>query len=113
MMFFDTRDDDAIVIEVWSREISGRILYGKSIPELVTEITAITGRMKPLPDWTQNGAIIGLEGGTNHVNETSSLLLNATSEWTLPIAAFWIQDWVGLRHAYGMPKLMYKMFNLF
>jgi hypothetical protein len=32
--------------------------------DLITEITAITGRMKPLPDWTQQGAVAGLEGGT-------------------------------------------------
>ena len=32
--------------------------------DLITEITAITGRMKPLPDWTQRGAVAGLEGGT-------------------------------------------------
>ena len=32
--------------------------------DLITEITAITGRMKPLPQWTQVGAVAGLEGGT-------------------------------------------------
>ena len=32
--------------------------------DLITEITAITGRMKPLPQWSQQGAVAGLEGGT-------------------------------------------------
>ena len=32
--------------------------------DLITEITAITGRMKSLPQWTQEGAVAGLEGGT-------------------------------------------------
>lgn len=32
--------------------------------DLITEITAITGRMKSLPQWTQQGAVAGLEGGT-------------------------------------------------
>jgi hypothetical protein len=55
MIYFDTRDDDAVVIEVWSNNLKGRILYGESMLELITQITLYTGRMKPLPDWTQNG----------------------------------------------------------
>jgi alpha-glucosidase (family GH31 glycosyl hydrolase) len=61
MMFFDLRDDDAVIVEVWGSSLKGRILYGRSMLELITEITAITGRMKPLPAWTQQGAVAGLE----------------------------------------------------
>lgn len=64
MMFFDLRDDDAVIVEIWGSSLKGRILHGKSMLELITEITAITGRMKPLPQWTQQGAVAGLEGGT-------------------------------------------------
>ena len=115
MMFFDTRDDDSIVIEVWSNEISGRILYGKDIPDLVREITAVTGRMQSLPEWTQHGAIVGLEGGTEHVQALASQLIEPDDDIDkLPIAAFWIQDWVGLRHAYGTLILwQYFEFPLF
>jgi len=79
------------VLEVWSDEIEGRILNGNSIPDLVTEITSITGRMQPLPDWTQDGAVVGVEGGTEAVKSLANTLIN--SQFELPIAAFWIQDW--------------------
>ena len=41
--------------------------------DLITEITAITGRMKPLPQWTQVGAVAGLEGGTE-VGDRESMI---------------------------------------
>jgi len=67
MTFFDTRDDDSVVIEVLGESITGRILFGESMLDLITEITAVTGRMHPLPEWTQRGAIVGLEGGTEEM----------------------------------------------
>lgn len=67
MTFFDLRDDDSVVIEAWSHSLRGRILYGSSLLSLITEITAYTGRMKALPAWTQTGAIVGMQGGTEVV----------------------------------------------
>ena len=101
MMFFDLRDDDAVVVEIWGSSLkgetqllpisrsstiaypnrycfqSGRILHGKSMLDLITEITAITGRMKPLPQWTQQGAVAGLEGGT----EVRSIFFQILHKW--------------------------------
>jgi hypothetical protein len=37
--------------------------------QAVEAITAITGRMQGLPEWTQLGAVVGLEGGTENVTE--------------------------------------------
>jgi len=71
MTFFDTRDDDSVVIEVLGESITGRILFGESMLDLITEITAVTGRMQPLPEWTQRGAIVGLEGGTEEIVDIS------------------------------------------
>lgn len=69
MMYFDLRDDDSVVIEISSLELTIRLLNGHSMPQLVTEISTITGTMSPLPKWTQEGAIIGLEGGTKEVQK--------------------------------------------
>lgn len=44
--------------------------------DLITEITAITGRMKPLPQWSQQGAVAGLEGGTEVSNYILDGLIN-------------------------------------
>jgi len=47
----------------------------------------------PLPDWSQTGAIIGMQGGTAAVRSTLDELRGAG----VPVAAFWLQDWVGQR----------------
>ena len=58
----------------FSHSIEGRILFGRSMLDLITEITAITGRMKPLPQWTQQGAVAGLEGGTEVIQYNVSCI---------------------------------------
>jgi alpha-glucosidase len=98
MMFFDTRDPGSIVIEVWGDSITGRILFGHSMLDLITQITEYTGRMQPLPAWTQTGAVVGLEGGTEEVLHLTERLLG--NKVPVPLAGVWVQDWVGLRHAF-------------
>lgn len=50
--------------------------------------------MAPLPAWAyMNGAVVGLEGGTDTVNATLQKLIAAD----VPLAALWIQDWSGVR----------------
>lgn len=134
MTFFDLRDDDSVVIETWSTSIRGRVLYGTSLLQLVTEMTSYTGRMAPLPDWTQHGAILGLQGGTQTVRhllqrmemlEHPNLSFPASSgdsyngsdphvdDLKVPfvapaIAGVWLQDWVGLRHAFDGDRLQWN-----
>lgn len=37
--------------------------------DAVEAVTSVTGRMRGLPEWTQQGAVVGLEGGTRNVTE--------------------------------------------
>ena len=104
MMFFDMRDDDAVVVELWGSSMKGRVLFGRSMLELVTEITELTGRMQPLPAWTQQGAVVGLEGGTDEVQHLVDRMLSNG----VPISAVWIQDWVGLRKGYDGDRLRWN-----
>lgn len=104
LLFIDTRDDDAVVIELWGSSMQGRILYGNSMLDLITEITEYTGRMKPLPEWSQRGAIVGLEGGTEEVVE----LVDRLDTNDVPVAGVWLQDWVGLRNAYDGDRLLWN-----
>eukprot|EP00966_Prymnesium_polylepis_P151969 3510372-Prymnesium_polylepis.1 len=55
--------------------------------------------MSPLPDWIGGGGVVvGFEGGTKAVRELWSRL----REFGVPLAAFWLQDWTGLRRdAFG------------
>ena len=56
-----------VEVEVWSVDVSGWIIYGATMLDVVESITNITGRQSPLPAWTQLGAIVGLEGGAGTV----------------------------------------------
>ena len=93
-MFFDLRTPQKITVEiVGGHVLLGNIIYASSLPEIITEITLITGRMVPLPRWTQTGAIVGLEGGTKVVRNLSKKLIKSG----VVISAFWIQDWVDIK----------------
>ena len=48
--------------------------------------------MRALPDWiTRNGVIFGLQGGQTQVTQNYNIL----KENGVPMAAVWLQDWVG------------------
>ena len=64
---FDLRPADHVDIKVWSGVMTGHILYGESPLELIETYTEYAGRMRVLPDWVHNGAILGLMGGTEPV----------------------------------------------
>lgn len=90
---FDLRRDDRAQVEVWSPALRGRIVAGRTPAELLRATTAYTGRMRPLPAWIGDGAVVGVQGGTARVRA----LWEALRARGTPIAAFWIQDWVGQR----------------
>lgn len=90
---FDMRRDDRVQVGLFSGEMNGRILNGDSPSALIERYTEYAGRMRPLPDWIMDGAIIGMQGGTARVREVWAQLEAAD----VPISAFWLQDWVGQR----------------
>ena len=42
--------------------MTGRIVFGKTPLALVEAYSEYAGRMRPLPDWAHQGAILGLMG---------------------------------------------------
>ena len=90
---FDLRDADRVQVEVFSRRMEGQILSGDSPTELIEQYTAYAGRMRPLPAWITSGAVVGMQGGTEKVRRLQGQL----KELDTPVAAFWLQDWVGQR----------------
>lgn len=91
--FFDCRQANAIEIKYFSNQLLGRIIVGANPKELITSYTQYTGRMPILPSWIQQGAVVGVQGGTDKIYKVWQTLKNAD----VPVAAFWIQDWVGQR----------------
>jgi alpha-glucosidase (family GH31 glycosyl hydrolase) len=90
---FDLREDDGVQIEVFSSRMSGQILSGETPAELIEQYTEYSGRMRPLPEWILGGAVVGVQGGTDKVSDISERL----EALDAPVAAFWLQDWVGQR----------------
>lgn len=48
-------------IETW-------MVHGDDLKGVVQAMTNLTGRQKALPSWTQEGAIVGLQGGQDKVD---------------------------------------------
>jgi sulfoquinovosidase len=90
---FDLREDDRVQIEVFSSRMSGQILSGDTPAGLIEQYSEYAGRMRPLPEWILGGAVIGLQGGTDRV----LAMLDKLETLDAPVAAFWLQDWVGQR----------------
>jgi len=91
---FNLKDDHRVTIKLYRSQMIGRILFGESYLDLIEKYTEYCGRMIPLPDWlNEGGAIVGMEGGTDEVRRKWAEL----KAHDTPIAAFWVQDWVGKR----------------
>jgi len=90
---FDLREEDRVQIEVFSSRMAGQILSGETPAELIERYTEYSGRMRPLPEWILGGAVVGLQGGTDKVLD----VYNELKALGTPIAALWLQDWVGQR----------------
>lgn len=93
MSWFDLSEATQVEVRVRATEMRGRILFGETPKDQVEAFTAYTGRMDPLPDFLNQGAVVGMQGGTERVRE----MLAALDDYETPIGAFWLQDWVGKR----------------
>lgn len=82
---FDFHGEDTVKIKVVSNRVEGRFIYAKDYLGVIEEYTSYTGRMKPLPDWTQQGAIAGIQGGSERTRE----LVNLCEEKGIPLAGVW------------------------
>ena len=92
--YFD--DKKATEMLYWHETgVSGTILWGEDILELAQTLSKTVGTMRPLPEWALQGAIVGIVGGQEFVDEKYALM----KENELPMAGIWMQDWVG-EHTY-------------
>ncbi|MBH8553178.1 alpha-glucosidase [Nostocaceae cyanobacterium CENA357] len=101
---FNLRDPQITTIRVVSSCMQGRILCGESPLDIIELYTNYVGRMPPLPDWLNSGAIIGMQGGTEFVRQVWSQL----RDFDTPIAGFWLQDWVGQRRTIAGKQLWWN-----
>lgn len=85
--------EDHTAIECWGIPASIAMGFKASLPPLLGGLSAETGRQKEPPEWTWNGAILGVQGGSAVLEER----LKATEEAGASVAALWVQDWCGTR----------------
>lgn len=90
---FDFRNDDFHELQIWEVPASIRIDAADSFLELFEKESAFFGRQPELPDWVNNGIIIGVQGG----NERSFGLLDKTIDEGIKVSGIWCQDWCGKR----------------
>ncbi|WP_082235511.1 alpha-glucosidase [Halobacillus massiliensis] len=90
---FDFRNNDFHELQVW--EVPKSILFesGETYKDLVTRITAHLGRQPELPEWVYDGIWLGMQGGTEKVQEK----IDQARQSGIKIGAVWAQDWQGKR----------------
>lgn len=90
---FDFTQNNQVQIELYSGSMVANIIYAENPYQAMEEYTSYCGRMHPLPAWISSGAVIGMQGGTTKLYDVWNTLRNVET----PIAAFWVQDWIGQR----------------
>lgn len=88
---FDLTKLDSVTVRYDSRSVDGAFTRGQDMFEGVEKLTAYTGRMPPLPQWVDTGALLGIQGGQEKVKR----IVNESLSYDTPVAAVWLQDWVG------------------
>lgn len=88
----DTREPAQVGLEVWSPEMRLELTRADTPVELLQRQH---GQVEPPPlaGWTQDGAIVGIQGGTDKVRRVVDDLERAGTE----VAGVWLQDWTGRR----------------
>lgn len=96
---------DHVTISLWKTDkMKIQVFHGKTLKDVVSKLTTVTGRMRALPAWTQKGAVVGLQGGQDKVQKDYKFLKSQG----IPIKAVWMQDWVG---TYKFPEGVRLLWN--
>ncbi|ODN02052.1 Alpha-glucosidase YihQ [Orchesella cincta] len=89
---FNFKNESFNEISLQATDVSGYfILDDSSLLSLVQKVSQVYGRQPELPDWVYNGAILGVQGGTQKMLE----YLAEAQQYDVAVSAMWIQDWSG------------------
>ncbi len=67
--------------------------FGEDFESLMKTLSSLLGVQPELPDWAYDGAILGIQGGTQTVYDK----LEKAKEYNTAVAGVWCQDWEGRR----------------
>jgi len=89
---FDFKNESFNEISFQSTDVSGYFIHdNSSLLSLVQKISQVYGRQPELPEWVYNGAILGVQGGTEKMLQ----YLDEAQQNDVAVSAMWIQDWSG------------------
>ncbi|MFC4547334.1 alpha-glucosidase [Paenactinomyces guangxiensis] len=101
---FDFRKQDFHELQIW--DVPKFVLFeaADTFVELVEKITDLFGRQPELPEWTYNGIWLGIQGGTQMVEEK----LQRALDKGVRVGGVWCQDWQGKRITSFGKRLMWN-----
>ncbi|WP_311966738.1 alpha-glucosidase [Arsenicicoccus cauae] len=88
----DTRNSDRVGLQIWSRSLHLELTSADFASDLLAQQQGPVTR-PTLAKWTQDGLIVGVQGGSAKVRDTVRRLKAAG----VRVAGVWIQDWTGGR----------------
>lgn len=89
----DFRDKNYHHLTFWEIPRSITLSVKDSLLDSVTDLSDFLGRQPRMPDWVNDGLILGLQGGTDIIEKK----LEKAQEKGLRVTGLWVQDWVGKR----------------
>ncbi|KAJ3326443.1 hypothetical protein HDU76_012919 [Blyttiomyces sp. JEL0837] len=91
---FDLTNPTKTIIRSNSNTVTYSIMKHESYLDLIELYSGIyCGRQPMVPEWTGEGVVLGLEGGSEKVFP----VLRKVVEAGVPVVASWMQDWAGVR----------------
>jgi sulfoquinovosidase len=101
---FDFRNETFHELQIW--EVPEYMLFetADTYLELVEKITGLFGRQPELPDWVYNGVVLGIQGGTDVVEQKLEKVLAKG----MKVSGVWCQDWQGKRITSFGKRLMWN-----
>lgn len=94
-----------VTLDAVGGALSGWLFHAETPLELIERHTAVTGRLKPLPEFAY-GTILGLRGGT----AAAERVIAACEVRGANVSALWIEDWQGRRGKNGGPPLWWRWY---
>ncbi len=91
----DLRDSSHARLEHHGTRLAAHIFAAPDPADLMRLATEHIGRMRPLPGWVHEGALLGLQGGTTRVEEA----VRTARFVGTALAGVWLQDWCGQRRS--------------
>lgn len=101
---FDFRNENFTEISVL--EVPEQIILWKedSFYKLMESFTEYFGRQPNIPDWVNDGIIVGIQGGWDKIKR----VLNDLKSYGVNVSGIWIQDWEGIRMTSFGQRLMWN-----